>query len=253
MIRTILVDDEPRGLFALQQMLSTYCPAIKVVAQCSHADQAKQMIELHEPQLVFLDISLPGKNSFDMLEEMESVNFEIIFVTAHDDYVLKAFHYSAIDFLVKPIDEDLLMDAVRRAQKRIERDAMSQNIGTLLFNLNKKNGSQPMKLCIPSLKGFQVVELQDILYCEASGSYTTFYFQQQPSICSARPIFEYENLLADSGFFRVHKSFLVNLQHIREYQRGEGGTVVLTNNKEIEVSRRKKDAFISCIREFHKF
>lgn len=253
MIRTILVDDEPRGLNTLKKLLQEYCPELKIAAECTDAASAKEKIGLLEPQLVFLDISLQGKTSFDMLAELEKINFEIIFVTAHDQYTLQAFQYSAIDYLVKPIDEDLLLDAVKRAAKRINVSAINYNVSALLHNVSQTGSPQKMKLCIPSLRGFQVVELNNILYCEAAGSYTNFHFSNQPLICSARPIYEYEEMLTDSGFIRIHKSYMVNLLHIKEYVRGEGGIVILSNNQEIEVSRRKRDLFISRMREYYKY
>ncbi len=253
MIRTILVDDELRGLNTLKKLLQEYCPDIKVVAECTDAESAKEKIELLEPQLAFLDISLPDKSSFDLLAELDMVNFEIIFVTAHDQYTLQAFHYSAIDYLMKPIDEDILVDAVRRAVKRIAASAVNNNISTLLHNLNRTQAPQDMKLCVPSVKGFQVVELKDILFCEASGSYTNIYFTDKHTICSAKTIHEYEDLLSDAGFVRIHKSFLINLKHVKEYIRGEGGAVLLSNGKEVEVSRRKKDFFLSKMKDFYKY
>ncbi len=253
MIRTILVDDEPRGLNTLKKLLQEYCPELKIVAECGDADSARGQIELLEPQLVFLDISLPGKSSFDLLTELEKINFEIIFVTAHHEYTLQAFRYSAVDYLVKPIDEDLLADAVKRAVKRITSSSINQNISTLLHNIQRPAGNQEMKLCIPSLKGFQVVDLRDILFCEASGSYTNFYFTGKNSICSAKPVYEYEELLSDAGFVRIHKSYLVNLQHVKEYLRGEGGSVILSDGTEIEVSRRKRDIFMAKMKAFYKF
>lgn len=253
MIRTILVDDEPRGLNTLKKLLQEYCPELKIVAECGTAESAKEQITQLEPHLVFLDISLPGKTSFDMLSELDKINFEIIFVTAHNQYTMQAFHYSAVDYLVKPIDEDLLADAVKRAIKRINVSSVNDNVSTLLYNIGKSGSPQKMKLCIPSLKGFQVVELNDILFCEAAGSYTNFHFMNHPFICSARPLYEYEEMLADSGFTRIHKSYLVNLLHVKEYIRGEGGQIILSNNKEIEVSRRKKESFINRMKEFYKF
>lgn len=253
MIRTILVDDEPRGLNTLKKILQEYCPELKIIAECPDADTAREKIELLDPQLVFMDISLPGKNSFDLLSELDIVNFEIIFVTAHNEYTLQAFQYSAVDYLMKPIDEDLLGEAVRRACKRIALHAMNNNVTALLHNLQKTQSPQEMKLCIPSLKGFQVVELKDILFCEASGSYTNFYFANKHMVCTAKAIHDYEELLTDAGFVRLHKSFLVNLLHIKEYQRGEGGTVILTDGKEVEVSRRKKDIFLSRMKDFFKY
>lgn len=253
MVRTILVDDEPRGLNTLKKLLQEYCPEVRVVAECLDAESARDKIELLEPQLAFLDISLPGKTSFDLLGEMDKVNFEIIFVTAHNEYTLQAFHYSAVDYLMKPIDEDLLLDAVRRAEKRIAISSINNNVSALLHNLQKIQAPQEMKLCIPSLKGFQVVDLKDILYCEASSSYTNFYFADKHSICTAKTIHEYEELLEDAGFVRIHKSYLVNLLHVKEYLRGEGGSLILSNGKEVEVARRKKDIFLSRMKEFYKF
>lgn len=253
MIRTILVDDEPRGLNTLKKLLGEYCPELKILAECGDANSAKEKIELLEPQLVFLDISLPEKSGFEMLAEMEHINFEIIFVTAHNEYTLQAFRYSAVDYLVKPIDEDLLADSVKRAVKRISAASINNNISALLHNIQKPPSGQEAKLCIPSLKGFQVVDLKNILYCEASGSYTNFYFVNNNSICSAKPIYEYEELLSDAGFVRIHKSYLINLLHIKEYIRGEGGSVILTNSTEVEVSRRKKDHFLSRMKSFYKY
>jgi two-component system LytT family response regulator len=253
MIRTILVDDEPRGLSTLKNLLHEYCPDVKIVAECTEADMAKEKIELLEPQLACLDISLPGKNSFELLSELHKIDFEIIFVTAHNEYTLQAFHYSAIDYLMKPIDEDLLADAVKRAVKRITQNQAHNNIETLLHNLNKTQSPQEMKLCIPSLKGFQVVELKDILYCEASSSYTNFHFSNRQIVCTAKPIHEYEELLADAGFVRIHKSFLINLLHVKEYLRGEGGAVILSSGEEVEVSRRKKDGFLNRMKEYYKY
>lgn len=253
MIKTILVDDEASGLYTLRQLLQEYCPELKVIAECSTADAAREKIELLEPQLVFLDISLPGKSSFELLEELEDREFEIIFVTAHNSYTLTAFRYSAIDYLVKPIDEDLLVQAVKRAIKRISKNDLQQNVNTLLHNLSISGKGPLLKLCIPSVKGFQVVELKDIMYCEAAGNYTNFYFTHQPMYCSARAIHDYEELLSDAGFVRVHKSYLINMQHIKEYIRGEGGTVIMSNNAEVEVSRRKKEIFFSRLKEYNKF
>jgi len=253
MVRTILVDDEPRGLNTLKKLLQEYCPEVRVVAECADAESARDKLELLEPQLAFLDISLPGKTSFDLLAELDKVNFEIIFVTAHNEYTLQAFHYSAVDYLMKPIDEDLLLDAVKRAEKRIAINSINNNVSALLHNLQKVQAPQEMKLCIPSLKGFQVVDLKEILYCEASSSYTNFYFADKRSIITAKTIHEYEELLDDAGFVRIHKSYLVNLLHVKEYLRGEGGSVILSNGKELEVSRRKKDVFLSKMKEFYKF
>src|SRR5215213_6390312 len=213
-LHTILVDDEPRGLNSLEKLLQMICPDVDVVATCSNVDNAIEKIKQLQPDLVFLDIAMPIKNGFDLLKEVKEHEFEVIFVTAHNQFMVEAFHFSAIDYLLKPVEDDLLKDAVNRAQKRIIEKTGSKNIETFLYNVQQKHASANMKLCIPSLKGFQIVELNDILFAEASGNYTNFYFKEKHSICTSRPIHEYEELLSDSGFVRIHKSFLVNLLHI---------------------------------------
>jgi two-component system LytT family response regulator len=253
MVRTILVDDERSGLNTLRKLLQVYCPELKIVAECEDADTAREKIELLDPQLVFLDVSLPGKSSFDLLAELRNINFEIIFVTAHHEYALRAFRYSAVDYLVKPVDEDILAESVKRALKRINTVTAHDNILTLVDNVQNREVRREMKLCIPSLNGFRVVEMKDILYCEASGSYTNFILSENNIICSAKPIYEYDELLSDAGFVRIHKSYLVNLLHVKEYIRGEGGSVILSGNKEVVVSRRKKEYFLDRMNQFYKF
>lgn len=251
-IRGILVDDEPRGLNSLQRLLQMNCPDVNVVATYTNVDEATLCMQQLQPQLVFLDIGMPVKNGFELLKEINDIPFEVIFVTAHNQFMIEAFHFSAIDYLLKPIDEELLIGAVKRARKRIEEKAGTTNIQTFLHNV-KTNTPGAMRLCIPSLKGFQVVELEEILYAEASGNYTNFYFRAEHPICTSKPIHEYEELLSDSGFVRIHKSFLVNLIHIKQYFKGEGGYVLLSNGKEIEVARRKKESFLDKMKSFFKY
>jgi two-component system, LytTR family, response regulator len=253
MIKAILVDDEPRGLASLKKMLEQDCPDIEIAAECLDANSAKEKIKEYRPDLVFLDISMPGKNAFDLLNELEDIRFEIIFVTAHNDYIRQAFKYSAVDYLTKPVDEDILTDAVKRATKRIHLNETNRNIDTLLFNLQKIQAPHDMKLCVPSLKGFQVINLSDVIYCEAESSYTIFHLTNKQHIVASKTMIEYEILLQNSTFCRIHKSFLVNLIHIKEYLRGEGGSVVLTNNMHIEVSRRKKEIFMSRMKELFRY
>lgn len=252
-IKAILVDDEPRGLSSLQKLLEYNCPSVDIAALCSSVDEAKKLITEIHPQLVFLDISMPEKSGFDLLDEIGTPTFEIIFVTAYNDFMLQAFRFSCVDYLLKPVDDDLLIDAVARAGKRIEEKGSSANLETLLYNLKSKERGQKLKICITSLKGFQVVKISDIIYCEASSNYTIFHFENQKQIWASRTINDYQTLLEDAGFVRVHKSFLVNLEHVKEYHKGEGGTVVMSNNIELDVSRRKKEEFMIRMKGFYKY
>ena len=252
-IRTLLVDDEPRGLSALQRLLEFNSPEVEIIGTCESVDEAVAKIRASAPELVFLDIAMPEKNGFDLLREVSPVPFEVVFVTAHNDFMLQAFRFSAVDYLLKPVESNLLVDAVRRAARRIAQKTSGSNLETLLHNVRQHEGSQKMKICITSLKGFQVVNLSDILYCEADSNYTNFHLSGRTLICASKPIHEFEEMLADSHFVRIHKSYVINLEHVREYVRGEGGTVILSNGHKVEVSRRRKEEFINRMKEFYKY
>ena len=249
----ILVDDEPRGLNIMEKMLELHCPDVHIAASCKNADEAIEQIRSIQPELVFLDIAMPVKTGFDLLNELQDFSFEIIFVTAYNQYMIEAFHFSAVDYLLKPINDILLVNAVKRAKKRIEEKTKHRNIETLLYNLEQKNSPQNMRLCVGSIKGFQVVDVKDILYCEASGNYSNFHFTNHQLVCTSRTMREYEGVLEDAGFVRIHKSYLVNLLHVKEYIRGAGGSVILTNGTELEVARRKKEMFLDSMKKFYKF
>ena len=252
-IKTILVDDEPRGLKSLQKLLQVNCPEVEIIAMCSSAEEAEEKILEWQPQLVFLDIAMPGKTGFEMLRELKEINFEIIFVTAHNSFMIQAFHFSAVDYLLKPVDVKLLLEAVRRAAKRIEEKSGGQDVRTLLENLQSKGNVQKMKLSIPSLRGYIVVDIKNIMYCEASSNYTIFHFTAGNPIFASKPIHAYEELLKDCNFVRIHKSYVVNMEHVKEYIRGEGGMIILTNGQNIDVSRRKKDLLVTKMKEYFKF
>ena len=252
-MRAILVDDEPDGIRTLKKLLELNCPEVEIVSTCTDAIAAKQKLEELRPDVVFLDIQMPGKSGLDMLAELYEKNFEVIFVTAHNEYILQALQFSAVDYLMKPVDEDRLVEAVQRVRKRLRSDKPKENTETLLHNMNKASSPLDMRLCLPTQKGFTIVKLEEIVYCEAQRSYTLFRFSNNKSILISKPLFDYERLLTTSIFFRVHKSFLINLMHVKEYTRGEGGTVTMSTGMEIEVSRRKKEVFLIKIKEFFKY
>lgn len=253
LLQTIIVDDEPRGISSMRKLLEVNCPEVSVAGTCGSADEAREKIEALDPDLVFLDIAMPVKSGLQLLQELKDFSFEVIMVTAHNDFMIEAFHFSAVDYLLKPVEDELLVDAVRRARKRIVEKAGSKNIQAFLHNVRQRQSPQSMRLCIPSLRGFQVVELSEILYAEAAGNYTNFHFRDQHTACTSKPIHEYEELLDDAGFVRVHKSFLVNLLHVKEYLRGEGGSVRIANGQELEVSRRRRDLFLGKMKEYFKY
>ncbi|MBC7849163.1 MAG: response regulator transcription factor [Chitinophagaceae bacterium] len=252
-INAILVDDEQRGINALQKLIELHCPQVSIIASFNDPSIVSSRISSLKPDLVFLDIAMPDKNGFEILKEIPVIDFEIIFVTAHNQFALQAFHFSAVDYLLKPVDSDLLKAAVLRAGQRLADKSNNRNLETLVFNTQQNRMMPEMKLCIPSLKGFQVINIRDIVFCEAASNYTNFHLLDRSTICASKPIQEYEELLEDAGLLRTHKSFLINMAHIKEYLRGEGGTVLLTNNVEVEVSRRRKEYFINKMKEYFKY
>lgn len=253
MIKTIIVDDEKMSRVTLRKLLEMYCPSVEIIAEAENTAEATILTRELKPDLVLLDVAMPGKNGMDFLKEQVEINFEVIFVTAHDKYVLQAIRFAAVDYLQKPVEEKLLVTAVSNAAKRIQQKSTSQHIETFLHNIKQQTGQQPLQLCIPSIKGFQVVELIDIIYCEAENTYTYIHFKDGKKLLASRSLMDYELMLQDSLFFRTHKSYLVNMKHIKEYQKGEGGFVVMSNGKELEVSRRKKESFIIKMKEVFKY
>jgi len=255
-MKAILVDDEPDGIKTLQRMLGLHCPSVNIAATCNSAAAARQQIEALKPDIVFLDIQMPGKSGIEMIGELVNRNFEIIFVTAHNEYMLQALQYSAADYLLKPVDEDRLIEAVERAEKRLQEGKKEELTETLLYNISKAGQPSEMRLCLPTMKGFMILKLDDIVFCEAERSYTVFHLEDRgdkKTVMVSKPLLDYENMLVDTSFFRIHKSFLINLKHVKEYQRGEGGIVIMSNNTEIEVSRRKKEQFLLKIKEIYKY
>ena len=252
-MRAILVDDESDGIRTLKKLLELNCPDVKVEATCPNTIVAKQKIEELKPDVVFLDVRMPGKTGIDLLTELPAIDFEVIFVTAHNEYLLQALQFSAVDYLMKPVDEDRLIEAVQRVEKRLAEKRTENQSEVLLHNINKAGFPLEMRLCLPTQKGFTIVRLEEILYCEAQRSYTLFRFTNNKSTLVSKPLFDYDRLLSDTTFFRIHKSFLINLMHVKEYTRGEGGTVIMSNEMEIEVSRRKKEQFLVKVKEFFKY
>src|SRR5450432_1507125 len=252
-MKAILVDDEPDGIKTLRKMLELNCPEVEIAATCGNALFARQKLEEIKPDLVFLDIRMPGKSGLDMLAEMPEKDFEVIFVTAHNEYLLQALQFSAVDYLMKPVDEDRLVESVERVKKRLQADTDQAQAEALVHNISKAGSPLEMRLVLPTLKGFTIIKLEEIVYCEAQRSYTIFRLVNNKTIMISRPLFDYEGILAGTTFLRIHKSFLINLLHIKEYLRGEGGTVVMTNDMEIEVSRRKKELFLTKVKEHFKY
>lgn len=253
-MKALIVDDEFDGATILKRMLTLNYKQVQVVGTCANAAEGREKAEQLNPDIIFLDVQMPGKNGFEMLAEMESKNFEVIFVTAHNHYLLQALQFSAADYLLKPVDEDRLTEAMERVEKRLlQKGGDDKSIETLLYNLQRTGVPSEMKLCIPTLKGFVVLKLEDIVVCEAEKNYTIIHLQNRKPLIVSRPLMEYERILEGTHFLRVHKTYLINLHHVHEYHRGEGGVAIMSNGAEVEVSRRKKELFLSRIRDVCRY
>jgi len=243
MIRAIIIDDEPDGREALKLSIEKYCPELAIVEMCSTADEGLISIQLNHPELVFLDVQMPYKSGFNLLEEIGEFDFEVIFVTAYDRYAIKAIKFSALDYLLKPIDIDELQNAVQKAEERIRLKGYSHHYTSLLKNV-KYPSNKIEKLAIPTLEGIIFEPVDDIIYCAADGNYTMLKLKGNRKLLVSKSLKDFEMMLIDNGFFRIHHTYLINMKHIRQYVKGDGGYVIMEENHHVDVSRRKKESFL---------
>lgn len=242
MIKTIIIDDEQNTREVLSKLLQDYCPNVKVEAAVSSIIEGKELIETIKPDLVFLDVEFPEANGFSLLEEIDVVDFDVIFISGHEEYAVKAFHTEATDYLLKPFNLEELEKAVNKVAEKRKKEAQFKHADVFMQNWK---GSQDKQIALSSTEGFLFVKIKDIIYCRGDGAYTYFYLKGTDRITVSKNLKEFESLLGDSGFFRVHKSFLINLNEMKKYVRGEGGYVVMTNGDTVDVSKRRKEAFMS--------
>lgn len=246
MITAIIIDDEPKGRLALYQKLQTYCPEVEVVAQAEDGIAALTLIEKLKPQLIFLDIEMPKMNGFEMLNAITEKNFHIIFTTAYDQYAIKAIKFAAFDYLLKPVDIEELRQAVLKLKDK-EIYQTKQQVELLQQNSMRFAKRQLNKLAIPTLEGLLFYDIKDIVHLEATSNYTIIYFTDNTKITASKTLKEFDELLPEDIFFRTHHSHIINLTFIKRYIRGNGGQIELQNGTVIEVSRRKKEAFLQAI------
>ncbi|MGB1031841.1 MAG: LytR/AlgR family response regulator transcription factor [Flavobacteriales bacterium] len=245
-IRAIVVDDETLARENLKMMLEEYCPEIEVVAAARNAKQAHSMVEDYAPDLVFLDIMMPGENGFSFLSEYEHRNFAVIFTTAHGEHALKALKAEAVDYLEKPLNVEEIQEAVDKAIAKIQLQKSVKNHDQKLQRLVDNLGNS--KTSIPTSDGFVVVDSNDIIHMEADETYTMVYLTKNRKVFSSKSIKMFENKLDESTFMRIHRSFIINWSHhLREFKRTDGGIVILSDNTEIPISRRKLPVFLSRI------
>ncbi len=248
-LNALVVDDERKSAENLKILLEEYCSGVEVGAIAHSVDDALELIKQISPNIVFLDVRMKNETGFDLLEKCKKINFEIIFTTAYSEYAIKAFKFSAIDYLLKPIDITELQDAIKKVQEKANSKAFSEErIESFLSNIKAKPSSSS-KLALPDAKGLIFVKLSNIVYCEGQNNYTVFHIADGRKVMVSKTLKEYENLLVEHSFFRIHKSYLINLSEIKEYIRGDGGYVIMNNNASLDVSKRKKESFLHKISE----
>jgi len=242
MITATIVDDEPDCCESLVVLLERYCPEVKVLDICYGPETAIQSIKEQEPQILFLDIEMPFMNGFEMLEQLSTINFELIFTTSYDQYAIKAIRFSALDYLLKPIGREDLQKAVQKAARRTSH-LLPQQLDMLIQKL--KNPSIPIsKIAIPTMDGFQLLPAESIISCESQGNYTQLLLKDKRKIIASRSLKEMEEMLEDYPFIRIHHSHLVNINEVDKYIKGEGGYLIMSDGATINVSRSRKELLL---------
>lgn len=244
MIKALIIDDEQDAREGLNLVIEKFCPEVQVIGLCESPEIGIKKINELQPQLVFLDVQMPRLSGFDLLEELDIINFEVIFVTAFDKYAIKAIKFSALDYLLKPIEVDELVTAVQRIKE--QQRTKTTYFKSLLSNV--KQGSEKLeRLAIPSDNEIILQKIADIVYCEADSNYTILHLASDKKITVSKTLKEFENILPESDFCRIHHATLVNLSHVSKYVKGEGGYVLVTGRRHLDVSRRKKDNFLQAL------
>lgn len=245
-LKAIIVDDEKHSRETLKNLVEEFCEDVEVLSTASTIDEAVTQITNQQPDIVFLDIELQTGTGFDILNRLKGINFEVIFTTAFEQYAIKAVKFSSLDYLLKPIDLEELQKAVEKARKIKDQVVYNQQLEVLLFNLKQKQPNLN-KICLSTAEGFEFISVDEILYCKAEGSYTTFKLKNNNNFLVSKHLKEYETLLADQQFMRVHNSFLINLKEVKKYIKSDGGYILMNNGDSISVSRNKKDIFFEAM------
>ncbi len=246
MISAIIVDDEEKNVWVLNKIIESYCDNVEVLGTAQNIVEAKKLIDELKPQLVFLDIEMPNGSGFELLSAMDNIDFEIIFVTAYNQYAIDAFKYASIDYLLKPININQLKLAIQKTEQRITEKQAVINYKALLLELNNNDLQQQRILLIGSdEKSF--VKINEILYCLAKRSYTVVYITNNRKFISSKNLRHFEETLPESIFCRIHHGSLVNKHHVQSISKGLGGSVRMTDGKELEIAVRRRAAFLKML------
>lgn len=246
MLKILIIDDLPKIRSMVADIINLQCDDAKVVGFAEDVKSGIAAIETYKPDIVLLDIKLPDGTGFDILSNLkkEFCNFQVIFITAYQEFAVKAFKFSAIDYILKPVDPDELLAAIDKCRKQGSQ-GLHEQMETFSFNSNKQNSNK--KLALKTLESIHVVEINDIIRCEATSSYTTFYLLNDNPVVVSKGIGEYEEILNEYGFYRIHHTHIINLKFMKCFEKQDGGYVIMKDKAVIPVSKRKKDAFLQLI------
>lgn len=247
MINAVIIDDEKNNIDNLKGLLLKHCHQVKVVAEAMNADDSVNIISQYQPELIFLDIQMPGKNGFEMLQSLPNREFEIIFVTAFDQYGIQAIKFSAIDYLLKPVNIEELKTAVGKVAEKKKKENENLRLENLLQFLQNQQQKTQHRLALATAKETRFVNTDEIIRCESSNTYTSFYLTGGQKIVVSKPIFEYEELLKDYGFIRCHQSHLINKSKVKSWIKEDGGYLLLDDGSQIPISRNKKESVTEAL------
>ncbi len=247
MINAIIVDDEINCVDVLRVMLNTSCPYVKIIGTAHDVDEAYELISTKKPDLVYLDIELISGTAFDLLQKFKEITFDIIFTTAYNHYALKAIKFNCLQYILKPIDREELVEATKRYKDKSTSN-FDKEINSLFENFMKSQSTSSTRIALPTIDGFEFIEINEITKLEADGVYTWIYIigKEKPIICT-KILKHFDELLSDLQFVRVHRKYIININHIKKYYKGDGGYVVLEDGNKVEISRRRKDDFLNSL------
>jgi len=249
MIRCVLIDDESNSLEMMEWLLKTYCPQVKIEAMCNAASKGIEAINKYKPDLVFLDIEMPHMNGFDMLEQFDKLFFDVVFCTAYDQFAIRAFKYSALNYLLKPIDPEDLKETIRRIEERKSTPSKEQ-IELLFQNIKQTVKPTAQRIALTTGDGMIFVPTQDILYCQAESNYTSVVLAGGKKIVVSKVLKDIDEALSGPDFFRVHNSYLINLNQISKFVRGDGGYVIMADGATVSISRSRRQEFMELFEKF---
>ncbi|NOR87251.1 MAG: response regulator [Bacteroidales bacterium] len=247
MIRCVIVDDESKAREILAEMLKLYCTSVEVVGQAHNVNSGHEMIKALKPDLVLLDIKMPDGSGFDLLNRFNNLDFKVIFITAHEEYAIKAFRFSALDYILKPIDPSDLISAVEKVSGLENVNNINEQFQTLKDNFYNENNTLDKRIVLKTTENIYIIYLRDVIRCQSEKNYTYFYFANRERIIVSKTLKDFEEILTEYGFMRIHRSHLINLKFIDRFEKSEGGFLIMTDGSRADVSHRKKEALLNYI------